>query len=326
MKRFIIYISLIFLLIIIFSSCESVPVIKNHELPKKYPFHVAIDANCFANCQFSDSVEGCWQSKSGNNPSKPILRSVKVNLNKIAVKVFTLGLKKLFNEVSVVYDSSDLDKKSIDLIFDIRINSASAINMKKCGAGEVKSEISFELNIEDINGVYVDSYEDYGIYKGTGGVSGIDIITGILALPTPLTTLATEGFSIQDNYYNSFYASATKAYNEVSNKLLSSNRFATFAQKIIEKKTTPASLLLDIKYSDKNAYLPNNTIDAGEKSEINVNLTNKGQGTAFDTKIIVISKYKNIKYPQNISVGDVTSNETKTVSIPLHADLNIESG
>ena len=313
------YILLFFLLVQGLNCCAPVPVIKNPELSKKYPLHVAIDASCSHNCKYYDKVNGCWQYGKQYIP-----RSITVNLNKIAIQVFQKGLQNIFDEVSIVYDSSDLYKKSFDIIFDIRIDSISAINkVKKCGAGRVESEIYFNLTAEDINGNFIDNFYEYGKYEGIGGISFGDFIRFFIYF-TPLTLL-TEGFSIQDNYYNSVYASATKAYNEIANRLISSNKFATFAQNIIEKKTTPASLHLDIKYSDINSYLPNSTIDAGERSEINVNVTNKGQGTAFDTKLLVICKNKNIEFPTNISVGEIPPNETKTVTIPVAANLSIES-
>jgi len=101
---------------------------------------------------------------------------------------------------------------------------------------------------------------------------------------------------------------------------------ATLKQREIEKQTSPATLTAQLHYSDKTSFLPNNTIDAAEKSTITATITNSGKGTAFDVNLITESKYKNINFPETIPIGDIQPGESKDVTIPINADLSLASG
>ncbi len=102
--------------------------------------------------------------------------------------------------------------------------------------------------------------------------------------------------------------------------------FAEIKQKEIERETLPAKLTLNLEYSDSQSIIPNNTIDAGEESLIIADISNMGQGRAFDVKLKVASGHKDISSPKSIPVGNIKPKETKRVHINLDAGLNLRDG
>ena len=96
-------------------------------------------------------------------------------------------------------------------------------------------------------------------------------------------------------------------------------------QKEIERETLPSELsFLQIQYSDSESIIPNNTIDAGEKSLIIADVKNKGKGRAFDVKLKVKSDNKDIDFTKSIPIGDIEPGETKRVNVNINAGLNLD--
>ncbi|CAN2050317.1 hypothetical protein GMMP1_920026 [Candidatus Magnetomoraceae bacterium gMMP-1] len=124
------------------------------------------------------------------------------------------------------------------------------------------------------------------------------------------------------------------AMNKIASQLMTHPNFiddyvsdlALIKRKQLEKKTLPANLSAEVYFSDKLSCIPNNTIDAAESSTINLTITNKGKGTAFDVKLATQSNYQNIEFPQIVSVGDIQPGESKKVNVDLKADLNLQNG
>jgi|GEM_PF-2183495 len=110
------------------------------------------------------------------------------------------------------------------------------------------------------------------------------------------------------------------------NKVVASHRFKAYAESAKMVKTSPASLVTKIKYSDKSSLLPNATIDAGEHSIITATITNNGRGTAFNVNVEIQTRYNNVDFPKNTKVGDIQPGESKTIKIPLKAGLSLQSG
>ncbi|WDN89521.1 hypothetical protein BuS5_02489 [Desulfosarcina sp. BuS5] len=113
---------------------------------------------------------------------------------------------------------------------------------------------------------------------------------------------------------------------DLHNKIISSSEFKAYANSSQMIQTSPATLTAQLHYSDKTSFLPNNTIDAAEKSTITAIITNSGKGTAFDVNLITESKYKNINFPETIPIGDIQPGESKDITIPINADLSLASG
>jgi hypothetical protein len=113
---------------------------------------------------------------------------------------------------------------------------------------------------------------------------------------------------------------------DLHNKVISSSEFRVYAETTERVKTLPANLTTKVQYSDNNSLIPNNTIDAKEASSIAVFITNQGKGTAFDVKVKTKTDYRDIDFPESVSVGDIRPGETKEVTINLKAGLDLASG
>jgi len=110
------------------------------------------------------------------------------------------------------------------------------------------------------------------------------------------------------------------------NKITSSNEFQTYAEYAKINKTKPAKINISCQLMDANSLFPNNTIDAAEKSTITATITNDGKGTAFNVTLTTESKSSNISFPSSLPVGDIKPGESKTVTIPITADLSLATG
>ncbi|CAN2043235.1 Caspase family protein [Candidatus Magnetomoraceae bacterium gMMP-13] len=149
----------------------------------------------------------------------------------------------------------------------------------------------------------------------------------LLLIPSHLATLGTLGWAHDALWKKTAANRALKsAAIDLHNKVVSSPEFIAFAESAKMLSTASANLQITPKFTDTTSLFPNNTIDAGENSTINLTLTNNGKGTAFDVKLVTQSNYQNIEFPQNISVGDIQPGESKKVKVNLKADLNLQSG
>jgi len=87
----------------------------------------------------------------------------------------------------------------------------------------------------------------------------------------------------------------------------------------------PSNLKLSLAFNDDD-LIPNNTIDAGEKSLINVKITNEGEGTAFDVKLKTKTGYNDIDITGIMAIGDIPPSKTKQVTVNLKAGLDLSDG
>lgn len=162
------------------------------------------------------------------------------------------------------------------------------------------------------------SYSDHGVATVKLGLGQELLALGsanLLAMPTALINRASA--------YNSAIENATIGLH---NQILSSIEFRDYVESVKLSKTEAAELALRLDFSDKESFMPNNIIDAGEESALIVGITNKGKGTAFDVKLNIEADTKEIEIDRNISVGDVQQGETKEVRIALKGGFDIKDG
>src|SRR3989344_3831689 len=96
---------------------------------------------------------------------------------------------------------------------------------------------------------------------------------------------------------------------------------------LVKSKTPPSELTMTVLFSDDKGSNPNNILDAGENAEIVVNVKNNGTGTAFDSKLEVVSDNpKIIMMDREIKVGDIQAGETKEIKVNLRAALDTGMG
>ncbi len=117
-----------------------------------------------------------------------------------------------------------------------------------------------------------------------------------------------------------------KASESFISKLLQSKKMANFSENYFQQRTLPANIIVKVQYSDNNSLIPNSTIDAKEESRITISVTNEGKGTAFDVKVKTETDYRNIDFPESVSIGDIPPGETKEVTVDLTAGLDLASG
>lgn len=114
-----------------------------------------------------------------------------------------------------------------------------------------------------------------------------------------------------------------KACESITTQILSSENMVAFSHNLVQSKTLPANLVLNIKFVDDNSIIPNSMIDAGENSAITVTIKNVGKGTAFNVALQLNSKNKNILYPKKNLLGDIRPGELKKVKIPIKANIDV---
>jgi WD40 repeat protein len=97
---------------------------------------------------------------------------------------------------------------------------------------------------------------------------------------------------------------------------------------VIPKPTAPPSVIVSsIELSDANGDA-NNILDGNEKAEIKLKLSNSGKGKAYNliADIKAISVITGIELPKQFAIGDLAPGESKTVSLPISASMQVESG
>ncbi|KPA18594.1 conserved hypothetical protein, membrane, partial [Candidatus Magnetomorum sp. HK-1] len=87
------------------------------------------------------------------------------------------------------------------------------------------------------------------------------------------------------------------------NELISSTKFQKFANPIKLQQTKPALIEINPEYTDHKSIIPNNIIDAGENSQINIALTNKGEGTAYNVILKSNTNDNKVNLQNNIKIG-----------------------
>ena len=95
---------------------------------------------------------------------------------------------------------------------------------------------------------------------------------------------------------------------------------------IKEARTLPATLTNIVQYSDRNSFIPNDIIDAGEESFIDLKVTNSGKGTAFDVKLNTKCDFSCIGFDKVIDIGDIAPGESKKLKVKLYGKLELKDG
>lgn len=161
-------------------------------------------------------------------------------------------------------------------------------------------------------------------YSGRGDST---VIAGNVEDMLVLVSGLTLGFPIGSiNRASARNSAIEDAAVELLNQMLSSTEFRDYVESVKLSKIEAAELALRLDFSDKESFMPNNIIDAGEESALIVGLTNKGKGTAFDVNVNIEADTKEIEINRNIFVGDVRQGETKDVRIALKSGFGIKDG
>lgn len=157
-----------------------------------------------------------------------------------------------------------------------------------------------------------------GFCIGEGIAKGSQIV-GFLTRNIPET-------SLKGAYQAAIEAAINYSCLKLVNELRNSQPLAIEDRNVQEKVSLPPSLTLDARFSDENSIIRNNSIDGGESSTIKLLIENKGQGIAFGVRVYNNVEYENIILPTLVEAEDIKPGLTKTINIPISANLNIVSG
>lgn len=157
-----------------------------------------------------------------------------------------------------------------------------------------------------------------GYCMGEGAGKGSQIV-GFLTRNIPET-------SLKGAYGIALEAAINMSCLKLVNELRNNQQLAIEDKNFQEKVSLPPSLTLDAKFSEENSIIRNNSIDGGESSIIKILIENKGQGIAFGVGVYNEIEYENIIIPTALEVEDIKPGLTKTLNIPISANLNIVDG
>lgn len=194
--------------------------------------------------------------------------------------------------------------------------------IKTYGKGIDDSKVHFngEVDVTSVNNKHVLNIEGYGEY--------------IQSLPERLagTTvgIATLGLSAkgQGKMYNSiaFNKAISAVANNFHNALVISQILKEALSHAKLAQSLPSDLTLTASFSDASTFLPNNTLDASENTELIVKAKNTGKGAGYGTILEVGSNNTNIAFDKEITIGDIQPGEEKEIKVKLKAGLDLGDG
>ena len=127
-----------------------------------------------------------------------------------------------------------------------------------------------------------------------------------------------------ENFAKLFALAINKSFPQLLSQL--ENNLSILANTKYENHTLPSSLAINLIYSEDSSFSINNILNSAENCSIIATIKNEGRGTAFDVTLVSDSQFSNINFPNSISVGNIQPGETKEVTIPLTANLNLLTG
>ena len=88
----------------------------------------------------------------------------------------------------------------------------------------------------------------------------------------------------------------------------------------------PADLATTVAFSDENSFIPNRSLDAGERSILTITVRNDGKGMGFDVKLKINSDNPDLTVEETKSLGEIAPNEEETVTVPIKTSLQAKDG
>lgn len=156
-------------------------------------------------------------------------------------------------------------------------------------------------------GVYRDNVHIEDIKTNEHGIVEVDFSTFLSYLSEKKNIKIT--FKLKDGYYAISKISAHQ-----------------YAKEIGYLKALPSDLKGSVKFTDESGYNPNNKIDAFEESFLIVEVTNQGEGTAYNVKLIAETTSTAIELSEAIHVGNILPGNSKKGKIRLKANPDLDDG
>ncbi|MCF6147708.1 MAG: hypothetical protein E3K37_03520 [Candidatus Kuenenia sp.] len=308
--------------------------VKNHE---KYPLRVAVITNNIEHLSFIPEKDNNMSFRSrGNN-----------YYSYFPLRTLIAGCKDffpcIFQEVNFI-NSSDTGENQYDLFINFIPKGFTDFTQKSTSF--VNLNFKTEVEILKSNGEVLDSIPINVSGSSNSGAKLLDrkreTLIPLFGGSTAISYTVTDNRSYRERKNNAINTNYSDALTKISRDVfmeLSSYlthhpnpidgyvELLNFQKKQeLERQTLPSNLVVQVQYSDSASIIPNNKLDASEESIIHTTVTNEGKGTAFDVSISCNSQFPHITFPETISIGDLHSGASKTISIPVQADINISSG
>jgi len=93
------------------------------------------------------------------------------------------------------------------------------------------------------------------------------------------------------------------------------------------RQEAPADLVTEIAFSDETDFIPNQALDAGERSgKLKVTVRNQGRGLGFGVTLSLQADNPDVKLDTAKSLGDIAFNEENSVTFPIETSLQAKDG
>ena len=104
--------------------------------------------------------------------------------------------------------------------------------------------------------------------------------------------------------------------------------FRSLYQEADERRQLPAGLITEVAFSDKRDFIPNNTLDAGERQgNLEITVKNEGEGPGIDVELHLSSDNLDIQLGKKIqALGEIKPKGERTVVVPIATSLKATGG
>lgn len=94
------------------------------------------------------------------------------------------------------------------------------------------------------------------------------------------------------------------------------------------RKALPANLLTETAFSDAGDFIPNNTLDAGERNgRLQITVNNKGQGPGFGVQLHLSTDHPGVQLAEQTRVlGNIEPNGKEIIVVPITTSLQATDG
>jgi hypothetical protein len=120
---------------------------------------------------------------------------------------------------------------------------------------------------------------------------------------------------------------ATSSLGEAFDALIqgiSRNRpLKALLEDLAKDRALPASLITTAQFNDKRALFPNGRLEAGEAGALQIQVTNRGSGPAYDVAVRVTGDPPQVAASGDGTVGDLRPGESKEIALRIAGSVDL---
>lgn len=309
------------ILLSVLTGCAMLPKLEQKRLRPKYPLKAAVMVCESPANTYQTQVNSLWGSDV----------DIDLEVDEITRKVFRKGLRRVFDDVDCIKGGLP-QKRGYDIIFQVRIVESDADSPRGTvlWGDKTRSSVSYRVDVHSqltsASATFL-AKADYTYRKGAVCVPLFIVEMFTIGIPTAYVfPLAYEGAGIRRNHTRCFTGSAKLAFNSISSKMQSSREVANIIAECIENKDGPAELIVDAKWSDDGALIPNRIIDALETSTVELEVTNRGKGTAYAVRLKTECSFAGVEFDDSVEIGDITPQQSSHARLTLSGTRKLRDG